>query len=292
MRSDVTLICKKCGHEIKEEIYVPEPYYAAERHSDSDVQSEEDLVCDGCGEVYVLDIMNSMGGLFIYIDGKEDENLSYSHPYFEEENEDTDWYIETPYSEFYDFAKYSLREVESLLSTNWHDPSQEAVAHRMLFAQCITILETYLSDTFKSLVLKNNNNTLALLEFDKDIQSEKFTLHDFASDPDLIKKKINAHLSGLMYHNIAKISTLYNGVLQIKFDFGGPENRKKLFKAIDYRHDCVHRNGKDKDGNALAFIDEQFVSETLNIVETLIDNIEDKVSSAGNEDGLRESDEV
>lgn len=278
MRSVVTLTCKSCGHKIKEEIYVPEPYYAADRASDSDVQTEEDLVCDNCGEAYVLDIMNGIGGLFIYIDGKEDENLSYSQPSFEE-YEDSEWYIETPYSEFYDFAKYSLREIELLLSTNWHDPSQEAVAHRMLFAQCITILETYLSDTFKSLVLKNSDNTLKLLKFDKDIQGEKFTLHDFASDPDLIRKKINAHLSGLMYHNIAKISTLYNGALQIKFDFGSPENRRKLFKAIDYRHDCVHRNGKDKNGTPLAFIDEQFVSETLCIVETLIDNIEAKVSS-------------
>lgn len=53
MRSDVTLTCKSCGLKIEEEIYVPEPYYAADRSSDSDIQTEEDLVCDNCGEAYV-----------------------------------------------------------------------------------------------------------------------------------------------------------------------------------------------------------------------------------------------
>ena len=47
-----------------------------------------------------------------------------------------------------------------------------------------------------------------------------------------------------MYHNLGKLKGIYLDVLNV--DLG---DIKQLSSAVNIRHDIVHRNGKDKDGN-------------------------------------------
>ena len=48
-------------------------------------------------------------------------------------------------------------------------------------------------------------------------------------------------------------------------------------QAIRYRHDCVHRNGKDKDGIKLNVFTKEYVVEIAKVTYHLVEAIEQKV---------------
>jgi hypothetical protein len=54
-------------------------------------------------------------------------------------------------------------------------------------------------------------------------------------------------------------------------------NKAELFTAVKLRHDCVHRNGFDKDGNELTVFTKAFVSETADLVRDFVESIENAV---------------
>ena len=43
------------------------------------------------------------------------------------------------------------------------------------------------------------------------------------------------------------------------------------------RHDCVHRNGFDKDGNELKVFTKAFVQDTADLIKVFVENIEKAV---------------
>jgi hypothetical protein len=43
------------------------------------------------------------------------------------------------------------------------------------------------------------------------------------------------------------------------------------------RHDCVHRNGFDKDGNELKVFTKLFVQDTADLIKLFVENIEKAV---------------
>jgi hypothetical protein len=44
------------------------------------------------------------------------------------------------------------------------------------------------------------------------------------------------------------------------------QEKATLFKAVILRHDCVHRNGFDKDGNELKVFTKAFVQNTADLI--------------------------
>lgn len=282
MITQVAFPCPECGQQIEEEIYVPEPNYAAERSRDSTVEHEEYVTCTNCEKEYTVDVFNSFGGLDISVSGVSCEDLQYDQPVFDEHEyeDDPNWYHDTPYSQYYDFFKYSAREIENMLNVDGMDAAQRTIFLRLLFVQSITIMETYLGDTLKAIIFQEDAKLNKFLSFDEEMKKTKLTLAEIAANPNAVKNKVGEYLSELMYHNLAKIGILYKGVLGIEFDFHTEENSKKIFQAIKTRHDCVHRNGKTKEGVEVTGIDEQYIEEILSVIEKFVDDIEDKITKA------------
>ena len=178
MISRVVFPCPECGQQIDEEIYVPEPNYAAEGSRDSVVEHEEYVTCPSCDKEHAVEVYNSFGGLDVTVRGVECKDLHYDQPAFEEPDyeEDQSWYYETPYSQYYDFFKCSAREIENMLKVDVKNESLNGVLLRLLFVQVVTILETYLGDTLKALTLQYNVNLIKLLEFDEEMKKTKISL--------------------------------------------------------------------------------------------------------------------
>jgi hypothetical protein len=76
--------------------------------------------------------------------------------------------------------------------------------------------------------------------------------------------------------NLAKVDVLYNIALGIRI-LNLTSNKDALFKAVKLRHDCVHRNGFDKDGNELVVFTKTFVSETADVIRSFVESIENAV---------------
>ena len=66
-------------------------------------------------------------------------------------------------------------------------------------------------------------------------------------DEDIVFKRVTHHLKALLYHNLPKVNALYRIAARIDI-FPDETIKARLFEAVPIRHDCVHRNGNDKDG--------------------------------------------
>ena len=92
----------------------------------------------------------------------------------------------------------------------------------------------------------------------------------------MVERRVREYLRAILYHNLAKVDVLYNIALSIRI-LNLTSNKDDLFKAVKLRHDCVHRNGFDKNGNELVVFTKTFVSETANVIRSFVETIENAV---------------
>lgn len=143
--------------------------------------------------------------------------------------------------------------------------------YRLLYANLITSMEAYLSDTLIKYVTENDEYLRKFTETYKPFKKQTFTTDDIFNRMDHLKDIVKGELRELMYHNLPKIKPIFKDSLGI--DIGVI---KELYKAVLIRHDIVHRNGKDKDGKELVITKED-VEKLCAQVNDFIYNIECKL---------------
>lgn len=147
------------------------------------------------------------------------------------------------------------------------------LVNRLVFSHQVTALEAYLGDTLIKAVASDVQAMERLIVTDNELSKQKFTLAEIRNEPGLVERKVREHLRTILYHNLAKVDVLYNIVFGIRI-LSLPEKNVDLFKAVKLRHDCVHRNGFDKDGNELSIFTRTFVQEAADTIRTLVECIE------------------
>jgi hypothetical protein len=88
--------------------------------------------------------------------------------------------------------------------------------------------------------------------------------------------KVREYLRSILYHNLQKVDFLYKTALQTPI-LNLAQDRAELLKAVILRHDCVHRNGFDKDGNELTIFTKQFVQATADLIKGFVAEIEKQI---------------
>ncbi|ESQ14320.1 MAG: hypothetical protein N838_33220 [Thiohalocapsa sp. PB-PSB1] len=151
-----------------------------------------------------------------------------------------------PHTRFFDVFQQSAAEVSELAGQGEALANTDLLA-KVLFANVITALETYLSDTFVHTVISFPPLIRRLVESDPEFQKRKLELKDIFRRHDGIKGEVAEYLEGLMYHNLAKVRELYRGTLCVEF----PKEMAEIFRAIEDRHDIVHRNGRRRSGEVI-----------------------------------------
>ncbi len=142
-----------------------------------------------------------------------------------------------------DILEENLDNIKRLLGVNI--PSGlESLRNNILYVNVITVLETFLSDTFCNAINKKSDLLKKFVRKNPDFAKEKFTLNKIYEQMDTIEKKVKKNLSSFSWHQLSKVTILYREILDIKF----PTNMKPFYEAIKIRHDLVHRNGKTTDG--------------------------------------------
>ncbi|OCA73961.1 HNH endonuclease family protein [Chryseobacterium arthrosphaerae] len=126
------------------------------------------------------------------------------------------------------------------------DSSGDNLVAYLLYANVITSLETYLADIFINTIFQN---TLYLKKFvetypkfkGKD-NSQKFELSEIFMKYNKIEEIVTDEILGIIYHNLSTVNQMFKDTFTIKF----PSDKATIYKAIEIRHDIVHRNGKTK----------------------------------------------
>ena len=143
--------------------------------------------------------------------------------------------------------------------------------YRQLFAGAITSLEAFLSSTLIREVLSSESNKRKFVENYLPYRDEQIVLSDIYKRMQTIDTIIHEELRGLMYHNLGKIKPIYKDVLDV--DLG---DIREVMKAVQIRHDIVHRSGKDKDGK-LHSIKREDVIKVVEDVSSIMSVVNTKI---------------
>lgn len=264
MEIDVSFVCP-CGAFVEETISCAGPDLTAERHRDAYQESWETLVCDGCSKDFEAHIMCSLLETTVAVAGAVD--LSWEvQPEFDDA--DLIWEIES--TQQLEIYKKVTRDVVTLLRMD-HPTETQATLHNMLYAQVVTAVEAYLAGIFIHTVVNSESLTRKLVETDPELANRRFSLKEIFTQWENLKILVARYLKDLIFHNIKKVKPMYQSVLDIDFgDVGW------LFRAVLIRHDCVHRNGFDKEGNQ-NMIDRAAITELIQECTRLVSIIEEDI---------------
>ncbi len=154
----------------------------------------------------------------------------------------------------------------------------DSLLNRMVFSHQVTALEAYLGDTVINEVMGDSVALQRLIVTAEELVCAKFTLAEIAKSADLVRSSVRIYLRAILYHNLAKVDALYKIAFGIRI-LNLVKDKPSLFNAVSLRHDCVHRNGFDKEGNELKVFTKQFVQETADLIKGFVINIERAIRS-------------
>jgi len=269
--------CPKCGQEANTRINVPEPDWSAgERMSDLMSEDQTDVTCNLCNEYFPAYVQNSSSGCVVTLDDYPDVRVSAEYAFYSAPTED--WSNEEvpadPFNEFID-SYFHLGDILPEYGVGGRGilPHSGGLINRMTFTQQIAAFEAYLGDALINGVFADAAAMRRLLSGDQELKAMSIPIVLAFENPNIVNETVKRHLQGLIYHNLAKVAKLYEVAFQFDI-WPDPETRQKLFKAIHFRHDCVHRNGRTKEGKPLEVFTSAYVKDILDTTYAMVRHIE------------------
>lgn len=156
--------------------------------------------------------------------------------------------------------------------TSTHKP-RPAFLNALLFAHVISVLEAFLYDAFAS-KLKNDAYFRRFVESDPKFKEEKLSVADIFKTLDSLKPKASQRIQSIVFHRLEIVQQMYKATLGIEL----PSGISELLKAIQKRHDIVHRNCKDKDGTPFEVTAKE-VEDLVSLTERFIRELSDRLDS-------------
>lgn len=254
--------CPNCGSIVEDFVSVPQPDLLAETHADSVNSDSEDIICEHCGHVLTVDLHTGFYGGNGEIEGVEDGLIEVAEYYSEEDDE---YYEQQLYEATHTEIERALDAIEGL------NGDVKQFLYRLLYANVITSMETFLGETLKREVLSNENSLRKFVETYKPFKSISMNLSDLYVKKENMPAFVITTLRELLYHDLRKIKPIYHDALGI--DLG---DVTELYKAVLVRHDLVHRNGKNHEGEEHN-ITEEMVRELQTKVKALMESVNNQI---------------
>lgn len=174
-----------------------------------------------------------------------------------------------------DVYNCSIDQVKSLLQIGISDANLQEYFHRMLYANVISSMEAYLSKTIITIVLSDDTMFWRFVT-GYEWGSEKVEIKDIKKTFDGMNIKVQTELAEVLYHNLSKVKGIYHDILGIKILTNKAE-MAFLCRAVNIRHDLVHRNGRKKSNSKkdeFHSISSEMVTELISHVDLLVQDIE------------------
>ncbi|HGE6964886.1 TPA: HEPN/Toprim-associated domain-containing protein [Pseudomonas aeruginosa] len=181
------------------------------------------------------------------------------------------------FTTFYDVFATSIVDTQSLMALS---PENITLA-RLLYANVITAMETYLSDTMKKQALTREAIRRRFVQTNETFK-EKIVVQEIFRKLEGLNEEITQTIDTMSFHNLDKVAGLYKAVLDTKFPSA---HMAALKSAVEKRHDIVHRNGKTVQGKTVNVAMED-VEQLIELVDSTIKHIDKQIK-----DGLLDDEE-
>lgn len=126
-------------------------------------------------------------------------------------------------------------------------PSDSTI--KMTYSYSITLMETCLGDMIKSLLLSDDYYLSNAINNVDELNKIKLPLKEVYLNNEIVRKVVIKTFSDYLYHNVEKIVPIYSAVLGEKTPIDLKDKIPEIVNIAKVRHDIVHRDGADKEGN-------------------------------------------
>lgn len=169
----------------------------------------------------------------------------------------------------------SVSEIKSLLHRR-REVLSEKILLKIIYSNIFSAFETYLFDLIINTIHKDDKYLRRAVE-DYDIfAKEKIEKKEIFKTQDTLKNDVLKELQKIVYHNLNIVIPLFKKVLLIDFS----SRIKNLPEAIQIRHDIVHRNGKDINGN-IHDITVDKINSLIKTVDEIVEHINNQCETLG-----------
>ncbi|EKM0371300.1 hypothetical protein ACN6UN_000198 [Cronobacter turicensis] len=166
----------------------------------------------------------------------------------------------------------------SLLKSELSDEPSE-LSLKMTYSYSVTLMETCLGDMVKSLVMSDEHYLKNAIANVSELKDQKIPLMEIFKNHDIVKKTVLKTFSGYLYHKIEKIVPIYSSVLDEPTPDGVRDKMGNIIKIAKIRHDIVHRNGSDIDGNAVE-LNREVLMKAMNDIHSFVMSLRFSIDSA------------
>ncbi|EEA92349.1 hypothetical protein [Pseudovibrio sp. JE062] len=280
--SEVEFNCPSCNKETSGSLELP-VMYDEEDHTQLPIE----IRCYNCGELHRGEVITDWSTAKIELDEHPDVTIETdavqgsSTVYDDYENDYYDWLEqqENDARPAYDSFHKTINDIRAWTSSIALDPKSQMLA-RMLLAQGITALETYLADTVLTAATREKEVQFKLLQSKSfGLGDTKFTLKEAVGVQDFAREQLIAHLHAVSFHNLKRVNTIFSIGMGIAILPTDDADKKVLEDAIKKRHDCVHRNGINRDSDQAHVIEQGYVLRLTELLEKMISDIQIKIDA-------------
>lgn len=163
----ITFLCPHCNGANTEDIIVPTPDWLAESHHDSINSDTLDLQCAHCGNEIKIDLATGIyGGEGNMPKVKKIVEIKEEYPV------DEDYYDGQLFQSTYNETINTLNKIEAL------DEATKVVLYKLLYANLITKMEAFLSDTLKQEVFATEESKRKFVENYADFKEHRMSLNE------------------------------------------------------------------------------------------------------------------
>lgn len=269
--SSVRFLCPECDESVHEFVDLPGFNYSAEVHSDGNGFATEHVDCGNCSMGFEVQLVTSIATTEATLLGWPGVDV------FVEEPEEPDY--ETEYELYLaardpnnPFDMYQL-SMDSLADVRNAKVPDSPAFQRMVLVNLISIMEAYLSDKLVRITFENEKTLQCVVGSQEALRTSKIALTDLLVNGDFLKQYVKHYLQHMLFHDVKKVEKVYHAALGAQ-PYPSSKDKAFLSEAVLKRHDCVHRNGRTKDGIEHADIDESYNSRLSRVISRLVQNIE------------------
>ncbi|MDL2403944.1 hypothetical protein [Rhizobium mayense] len=265
---EVKFLCPECHHPATSILLTPSEWTGETVGEVSCLNSEE-------AHNWTVRIVKNRGELTAHLDDRDDVEVSLHLPGVPE-----DWYEPSPEPGAYGIFlramaewRYTVGEIGSF--------DGESSRNRMLFSNLYSIVEAYLSDTIIGAAIVDVSVQRQMLKLDDlKLKDKQLSLETVLAKPNIVRDMIKTTLQGISFHNLVLVNQMCANAFGSSILPSEKDDRKMILMSVSKRHDCVHRNGRDKEGNRHDDITSDYLRKLAGLFEGMAEALESAMSEA------------
>ncbi|KAB0641565.1 MULTISPECIES: hypothetical protein [Burkholderia cepacia complex] len=267
--------CPSCGAHSSDTIIlrIPSPCGTNCPSEFYDGDQPAELACRYCGKSFEADVYLKADTCVVEL---QDHPRTYVEAGELRCHESKSWAIwdDIPVNPF-DIYLDSYHQMHDLLLVHGEEDGGDIV-NRMIFVQQMSAFEAYLGDTLLSEVKKSKIAITNLLTRDRVLKNASFTLREIFENSNFVMDCVVSHLKGIVYHRLDTVDFLYRVSLDVRI---WPDDgvRDELFRSVEFRNDCAHRNGYDRNGQRLDVFTPNYVQRISDCMKAVVEHIQSQV---------------